>query len=121
MRAIALGMVACGLLLLLPGREPAAQQKAELRKAGKQQARKGVLAGLPSAPGAHLARIKSLKDGEWINLGAPAADPKWGMGRGRSWSCKMPYAPELQGAFLNGQGVHGYIKPDGRFMDDIYF
>jgi hypothetical protein len=32
----------------------------------------------------------------------------------------MSYAPDLQGAFLVGQGRHGYIKPDGRF-DDIFF
>jgi hypothetical protein len=32
----------------------------------------------------------------------------------------MSHAPDLQGAFLVGQGVHGYIKPDGLF-DDIFF
>ena len=121
MRTVARGIVAFGLALLMPGRDPAAQQKIELKKPGRQEARKGLLAGLPSAPGGHLNRIRALKDGEWINLGSPAPDPKWGKARGRSWSCKMPYAPDLQGAFLNGQGVHGYIKPDGYFMDDIWF
>jgi Kelch motif protein len=104
-------MAACGMVALLPGRDPAAQQKAA----------QGPLAGLPSAPGPHVSRLQALKDGEWINLGAPAADPRWGSGRGRSWSSKMPYAPHLQGAFLNGQGVHGYIKSDGYFMDEIFF
>jgi hypothetical protein len=78
------------------------------------------LAGLPSKPAAHLEKIKALKDNEWLNLGVPAADPKWGTARGRSWSSKMSYAPDLQGAFLVGQGQHGYIKPDGLF-DDIFF
>ena len=83
--------------------------------------RSGPLAGLPSLPGPTIQKIKALGDNDWVNLGAPAPDPKWGHARGRSWSCRMPYAPDLGGAFLNGQGVHGYIKPDGRFQDDIYF
>src|SRR5262249_7189844 len=57
---------------------------------------------------------------EWLNLGWAAADAKWGKGRGRSWSFRMAYAPDLQGAFLAGQGVHGYIRPDGRY-DDVFF
>lgn len=89
---------------------------AELSKAE----RKGVLAGLPSAPGPHLSKIASSADGEWVNLGKPAPDPKWGQGRGRSWSHKMAYAPELQGAFLCGAGPHAFIKPDGHY-DDIFF
>jgi len=87
---------------------------------GEKVERKGPLAGLPSRPGAHLARIRALGDNAWLNLGAPKPDPKWGPGRGRSWGAKMPYAPELRGAFLVGQGKHGYIRPDGRY-DDIYF
>lgn len=81
---------------------------------------KGPLAGLPGKPGPHIEKIKALGDNEWLELGAPAADPNWGKGRGRSWSSKMAYAPDLQGAFLAGQGVHGYIKPDGLF-DDLFF
>jgi len=87
----------------------------------KRAARQGPLAGVPGAAGPHVEKIKGLGDNEWLNLGPPAPDPKWGHARGRSWSCKMPYAPDLRGAFLNGQGVHGYIKPDGYFMDDIFF
>src|SRR5262245_16072775 len=82
--------------------------------------RQGPLAGLPSRPGPHIDKIKALGDNAWLELGAPAADPKWGSGRGRSWGCKMPYAPDLQGAFLAGQGIHGFIKPDGRY-DDLFF
>jgi hypothetical protein len=78
------------------------------------------LAGLPSAPGAHVAQIEALGDNEWLNLGSPAADPQWGKGRGRSWGGYMAYAADLEGAFLAGQGKHGYIKPDGRY-DDIFF
>jgi hypothetical protein len=32
----------------------------------------------------------------------------------------MPLAPELRGAFLFGEGVHGYVKPDGHYMDDLW-
>src|SRR5438477_10887150 len=82
---------------------------------------KGPLAGLPGKPAAHVDRIKALGDHEWLELGAPAADPKWGRARGRSWTSVMPFAPELGGAFLFGEGIHGYSKPDGHYMDDLWF
>jgi len=82
---------------------------------------KGPLAGLPGQPGPHLDKIKALQDNSWLELGTPAADPKWGRARGRSWTAKMPLAPELRGAFLFGEGVHGYTKPDGHYMDDLWF
>jgi hypothetical protein len=82
---------------------------------------KGPLAGLPSRTGTHLAKIEALGDNAWLNLGSPAADPKWGQARGRSWTATMPLAPELRGAFLAGQGVHGYVKPDGHYQDDLWF
>ena len=50
----------------------------------------GPLAGLPSKPGPHVEKIKALGDNEWLNLGPPAADPKWGRARGRSWGSNMP-------------------------------
>jgi hypothetical protein len=84
-------------------------------------ARQGPLADLPSTAGPTVDKIKSLGENQWLNLGPPAPDPTWGQARGRSWSSKMVFAPDLGGAFLHGQGVHGYIKPDGRFMDDIWF
>ena len=85
------------------------------------QERQGPLAELPSPEGKHVARIRALPDNTWLNLGAPAPDPKWGRARGRSWTSEMPFAPELRGAFLFGEGVHGYVKPDGRYMDDLWF
>ena len=91
--------------------EPAGDAKVE---------RASPLKDLPSAPGPTVEKIKALGDNAWLNLGSPAPDPKWGKGRGRSWGCKMPYAPDLGGAFLSGQGVHGYVAPDGRY-DDIFF
>ena len=75
---------------------------------------------LPSKPGPHIEKIKELGDNEWLELGRPAADPKWGRARGRSWNAALPLAPELRGAFLFGEGVHGYTKPDGRYMDDLW-
>jgi hypothetical protein len=82
---------------------------------------KGPLSELPSKPGGHIDKIAKLGDNAWLDLGSPGADPKWGKARGRSWSCKMPLAPDLRGAFLFGEGVHGYVKPDGHFMDDLWF
>jgi hypothetical protein len=87
----------------------------------KQGERKGPLAALPSAPGPHIDKIKALADGAWLKLGVPAADPKWGKARGRSWAAIMPYAPELRAAFLTGEGVHGwYNKETNRYMDDLW-
>ncbi len=79
------------------------------------------LGGLPSAPASHIEKIKALENGGWLNLSAPAPDPQWGKARGRAWACRMPYAPKLRGAFLVGEGVHGYVKPDGHIMDDLWF
>ena len=84
--------------------------------------RKGPLAALPSAPGAHIEKIKALGDNQWLNLGAPAADPKWGRALGCAWGGKsMVLAPELRGAFRTGEGCHAYVKPDGFGQDDYWF
>ena len=79
------------------------------------------LAGLPSKPGPHVEKIRALGDNEWLNLGKPAADPKWGSARGRSWGSNQPAAPGLRGGFVFGEGVHAYVKPDGRYMNDLWF
>lgn len=80
-----------------------------------------ALKDLPSAPGPHLEKLKSLGDNQWLDLGVPAADPKWGQARGRAWTPKMAFAPDLRGAFLCATGVHGFVKPDGHYMDDLWF
>ena len=66
---------------------------------------------MPSKPGLHIEKIEKLGDIEWLELGQPA---------GRSWNAALLVAPELRGAFLFGEGVHGYAKPDGRYMDDLW-
>ncbi len=81
---------------------------------------KGPLAQLPSPPGPHLAKVQAMAEDSWLDLGPPAPDPKWGKARGRSWTPRMPYAPALRAAFLCGCGVHGYVKPDGHFQDDLW-
>src|SRR6516165_11720213 len=79
------------------------------------------LAGLPSKPAAHIEKIKVLGDDKWLNLGSPTADPKWGKGRGRSWSARMAYAPDLRAAFLFGEGVHAWWnKQNHRYMDELF-
>ncbi|HXG61751.1 MAG TPA: hypothetical protein VNO22_10265 [Planctomycetota bacterium] len=85
------------------------------------QESRNPLAGLPSPPGPHLRGIQALGDNQWLELGSPAPDPRWGRARGRSWTSEMPLASELRGAFLFGEGVHGYTKPDGHYMDDLWF
>jgi hypothetical protein len=82
---------------------------------------KSPLAGLPSAAGKHIGKIKALADNTWLSLGPPAADPKWGKGRGRSWSARMAYASDLRAAFLFGEGVHAWWnKQNHRYMDDLF-
>src|SRR6185436_3096088 len=81
----------------------------------------GPLAALPSKRGPHLEKIRALEDGAMVNLGQPAEDPKWGRASGRSWTPTMPNAPDLGGAFTYGEGVHGFVKPDGYYMDDVWF
>ena len=84
--------------------------------------KKGPLADLPSQPGPHIEKIEALGDNQWLELGVPAADPKWGKARGSSWGAKaLILAPDKRGAFLFGEGVHGYVKPDGHIMDDLWF
>lgn len=86
------------------------------------QDKQGPLAELPSQPGPHVEKIKAMGDNEWLKLGAPAADPKWGKARGSSWGAKaLILAPDKRGAFLFGEGVHAYVKPDGHSMDDLWF
>jgi hypothetical protein len=82
---------------------------------------KGPLATITAEPGPHIAKIKALGQNQWLNLGSPAADPKCGKARGRSWSSNMPAAPDLRGAFVFAEGVHGYVKPDGYYMNDLWF
>ena len=92
--------------------------------AGEGGAGGNPLARLPSPPGAHLEKLKALGDNTWIILGQAAADPAWGkegVARGRSWCSKMAAAPDLGGAFFCGTGVHGAVKSDGRYMDDLWF
>ena len=84
-------------------------------------ASKGPLAGLPSKPDPHVEKIKALGDNSWLELGAPEPDPKWGPARGRSWSAPMPYAPDLGGAFLFGNGPHGAMFQGNHYGDELYF
>ena len=82
----------------------------------------GALAGIPSAPGPHVDRIDALAADTWIELDPPAADPAFGVARGRSWGGRaFALAPALRGAFFTGEGVHAFVKPDGRGMDDVWF
>lgn len=82
------------------------------------------LSGLPGPAGPHVARIKAMGDGQWLVLGEPEPDPRWGPAPGRAYTNKMAYAPNLLGAFLQGEGVHGAHGEgprDGYFNDDVFF
>jgi hypothetical protein len=79
------------------------------------------LAGLPSPAGPHLEQIAALDSGQWLCLGPPAADPQHGLARGRTWSSRMAYAPDVRAAFLYGEGVHGWFNEETRrYMDDLW-
>lgn len=76
----------------------------------------------PSLQGRAAPRKDQDSQGRrWVDLGKPTPDPIWGFGRGRAWTPTMPTAPDLAGAFLYGEGIHGYVKPDGHYMDDLWF
>ena len=86
--------------------------------------RKGPLKGLPSAEGPHIAKIKAMGDNSWLNLGVVPDDPEWGVAKGRGWCGRMPFAPDLRGAFLYGEGRHGgTTKRKGKsyYNDDLFF
>src|SRR5262249_17841770 len=113
------GMLSLGFVLLAAAAGGGARQSEPPKD--RQTDTPVPLAGLPSASGPQGAKSKGLADDAGLDLGSPAADPKWGKARGRSWCAPMPYAPNLSGGFLYGEGVHGYTKPDGRYMDDLWF
>lgn len=79
------------------------------------------LAEMPSPPGPHMPKIAALGDNEWLALGAPEADPRWGSARGRSWSSNQPVASNLGGMFVFAEGVHAFVKPDQHYMNDLWF
>ncbi|MFW6107972.1 MAG: hypothetical protein ACOC70_02105 [bacterium] len=84
----------------------------------------GPLADYPSEPGPHLEKVRALGPNEWLDLGKPKPDPKYGAAQGRSWSRKMAFAPDLRGAVLYGEGVHGGTSERGGkryYNDDLYF
>ena len=76
---------------------------------------------LPSTQGATVDLARKLAAGQWLDLGAPGADPAWGAARGRTWTSTMPYSASLGGAFLYGEGIHGWVdERTGRYMDDLW-
>lgn len=84
--------------------------------------REGPLAALPSSPGSTIDKIKALGDNEWVNLGSPAGDPKWGRALGCSWGGRaFALAPDVRGAYFTGEGKHGHTKRNGFGHDDFWF
>ncbi|PCJ57664.1 MAG: hypothetical protein COA79_15575 [Planctomycetota bacterium] len=81
---------------------------------------KGPLETLAKEPGPHIKKIEALADETWLNLGKPGADPKWGTARGRAWTPKMVYSEKVKAVILCATGVHGFVKPDGHYMDDLW-
>jgi hypothetical protein len=86
--------------------------------------RKGPLKNLPSKSGPHIEKIKAMKDNSWLELGVVPPDPVWGEAIGRAWCGRMPFAPDLHGAFLYGEGRHGATtirKGKKYYNDDLFF
>src|SRR5438874_11773917 len=73
--------------------------------------------------GGTLARREAADRNQLCLAGAWGAGPRSQVGPGTRAELdgQMPLAPELRGAFLFGEGVHGYAKPDGHYMDDLWF
>ena len=118
LRVIHMAPILTALLLLC------ASMAAEPAGADNTPQRKGPLKGLPSKEGPHMAKIRAMPDNSWIELGPPGADPRWGVGIGRAWCGTMPFAPDLRGAFLYGEGRHGaYTVRNGKkhYNDDLFF
>jgi hypothetical protein len=124
-----LGMVIVVLACSLTGGRLLAGEsgKSGTRKKSEAKCKTAApLAGLPSKPGPHIAKIKALGDNQWLKLPDTAADPKcpsWrGKSYGRSWSPKAAYAAELGGAFITGEGRHnGTDRKTGYYGDDVWF
>jgi hypothetical protein len=115
-------LIAFAVTVMVNERGAGGEEQAAAKPAKEKKVKpRGPLANLPSKPGPHIEKMRSLADNGWLTLSAPAADPKWGKARGRAWGCSMPLAPDLRGAFLFGEGVHGYTKPDDHYMDDLWF
>lgn len=80
-----------------------------------------VVAQAQSPSKAHIEKLRNVPAGKWLDLGKPAPDPEYGRARGRAWTALMPFAESLGGAFLFGEGVHGYADPKtGRYMDGLW-
>ncbi|MFT5488121.1 MAG: hypothetical protein ACI9JL_001462 [Paracoccaceae bacterium] len=79
------------------------------------------MGSLPSPAGKTISAIRAMAPGTWLDLGAPRPDPKWGRARGRAWTSKMAFSSALGGAFLFGEGEHGWVNPsNGRYMDGLW-
>lgn len=100
---------------------PVADPIVKAKKPGDDKInRAGPLKDLPSAAGPHIAKIAALGDDSWLQL-SPKPDPQWGAARGRTWGNRaFAYAPDIEGAYFLGEGVHAYVKPDGHAMDDVW-
>jgi len=120
-RAVAFSILVAGYCLSGSSAMFLGHATADETNAAAQVAKERPLSGLPTKEANHIARIKAMSDDAWLNLGAPQADPKWGRARGRGYTPKMAYAPDLRGAFLYGEGVHGWWnKETGKYMDGLW-
>ena len=78
------GVSAVVVAVLLVGGAPTGRMCAAGEESGastRPATRSGPLAGLPSAPAAHLEKIRALGEDAWVNLGPPAADPDFSVGK----------------------------------------
>ena len=66
----------------------------------------------------HLEQIEALAPHTWLKLGKPACDADWGCARGRAYTPKMPY--HGGSAYLYGEGVHAFVRPDGYYDDPLF-
>ncbi len=114
--------ISAGMMLTATGARGEAEGEADKPPCMATEARRAreALAALPSEPGPHIETIKAMGDNEWLDLGAPAPDSKWGIRRGTSFTPRMAFAPGMRGAFVFGEGPHAKENwPD--IMTDLFF
>jgi hypothetical protein len=79
------------------------------------------LAGLPGAPGPHVADLQAMPNNSWLQLPLPAADPAFGRCTGRSWGARAAYSPSHRAGFYYGEGMHGWWdSTTRRYYDTLW-
>ena len=79
------------------------------------------LAGLPSKPGEHVAKIKAMRRRRVAGPGHASRRPQVGHGPGRSWGARWRTRRTCGPRSSSARAGHGWWdKETGRYMDDLW-